>query len=351
MAHKICVYNKKGGVGKTTISVNLAATIASKKDKKGNPKYRVLLVDCDPQGNASDQLEVGHYDRREDEILNNKHLGTVLKGGEVKDSLITYRMREYVNVNASGDDIFKNEKWVGIDDETNQQLFEPIAWRFHDVVNFQILPAYSEMEADSSPDSETYNQILKASGLPNQDDKLDEDVFRASLSISLMAEKLEPLESKYDFIIFDCPPAWDRFAKMAVYASDQIIIPLKPGEYDPLGVFRVFEQLDSFRSSYGRGPELVFAIMGMIRGNVKTHLAYHKKAFLEFEEAIGQGLVARTGIPLTEEVTKSQQDFVTFAFGGNKYKGMAQVFNDVLEELEARVEELKSSHSQEVANG
>src|SRR5665213_2360601 len=99
MAHKICVYNKKGGVGKTTISVNLAATIASKKDKKGNPKYRVLLVDCDPQGNASDQLEVGHYDRREDEILNNKHLGTVLKGGEAKDSLITYRMGEYVNVN------------------------------------------------------------------------------------------------------------------------------------------------------------------------------------------------------------------------------------------------------------
>ena len=83
MGKIVAIANQKGGVGKTTTAVNLSSTLA----KKGR---KVLLIDTDPQGNAtsglgiSKELEYSVYDI----IVNETEMEKVIKKTEIKNLYI-----------------------------------------------------------------------------------------------------------------------------------------------------------------------------------------------------------------------------------------------------------------------
>jgi len=177
--------NYKGGVGKTTLAVEVAASLAYRFQKK------VLLVDLDPQTNAT--LSLMNFDEWEDWARSN---------GSLKNLVEDYLLRRPPNELTSA---------------TQQAIRTSFRFQIDPPGCFHLLPSHLQ--------------------LMNID--LDIADFFGAYSLEglrILSAILTPIADNYDYIILDCPPNLGLITQNAMMISDSIIVVCMPDYLSVIGI-------------------------------------------------------------------------------------------------------------------
>lgn len=100
----------------------------------------------------------------------------------------------------------------------------------------------------------------------------------------LLKNSLETIESRYDFIIIDTPPALNMLTVNAYVAADSLIIPMAPEILSLLGISQIRETIETVRRCYN--PQL--KVLGILLNKFNPRLNLNREVLELSEQIAGQ---------------------------------------------------------------
>ena len=186
----VSVINYKGGVGKTTITANLAAELAWRG-------HDVLLIDLDPQASLTFSFfSVEHWEQNyaDDKTIRNWYDAYIDQDQSLELSSLIVNLRSINNRTKGNVDIICSHlSLINVDLELATRL------------------------GGASPRQSRNNFLRLHSRL-------------------LDGLKSENILQKYHFVLIDCPPNFNIATKTAIVASDRILVPTIPDQLSVLGI-------------------------------------------------------------------------------------------------------------------
>jgi chromosome partitioning protein len=244
MAKKVAMINMKGGVGKSTLTVNLAWHIAMKTVNT----HKVLVVDLDPQFNASQyMLGIRKYEKI------------------VKDEVPTIW------------DVF--EQLTSVPGKKSKGTIEPNSviqtiQAFRDGSRIDLIP--SRLDLAYSIKNPTGKELL-------------------------LSRLIDRINSKYDLIIYDCPPTESLLTIAAYHSSDYIVVPVKPEFLSSIGLPLLANSMNDFNL---QTPRSSLRIAGIVFNHTTEYSPEENLAKKEVKE-----VASRNGWPVYKNSVPYSRSF------------------------------------------
>jgi chromosome partitioning protein len=218
------VANQKGGVGKTTTAVNIAAVLAQHGQ-------RVLLVDLDPQGNASTAVGVDHTEGTPSAYQ------VLISGMPIAD----------------------------------------VVAACPDVDGLMVLPATIDL---AGAEIELVSLVARETRL------------RKALETYLATE--EAAARRYDYVFIDCPPSLGLLTVNALSAGRQMLIPIQCEYYALEGVSQLLRTLDQVREHLNPNLDLGRIVLTMFDGRTRLAAGVADEVREHFGERVLKTAIPRS---------------------------------------------------------